>query len=155
ALAAYPGGLTRKDLETLWADLADAKPARAHAALWALAAAGRPAVAFLGQRLKPAPPTPDLTKLITALDSKPFAERDAASRALRALGGAAEAALRQARRAPRSAESQRRIDALLDDLERLPPPPAEQGRLRAVRVLELIGTAEARRVLEAVAEGAP
>jgi WD40 repeat protein len=155
ALAAYGGKPTRADLETLWTDLGEAKPARAHAALWALTAAGKATVALLGERLKAAPPAPEVPALIAALDQNPFAKREAAERALRKLGRIAEAPLRQARKGSLSEEARRRIDDLLKRLEELPPSPAELRQLRAVHVLELIGTPEARRLLETLAEGIP
>jgi len=57
------------------------------------------------------------------------------------------------RRKPNSLEQSRRLQSLLEDLER---PDLTGERLRAMRsveVLELIGTAEARGVLEELAKG--
>jgi hypothetical protein len=155
ALAPYGGKPDRADLEKLWAELAEAKPSRAHAALWALSAAGKAAVALLDERLKPAPPATEIPELIAALDKTPFAKREAADRALRTLGRSAEAALRQAQKGPLSEEARRRIDALLERLDELPPSFDELRQLRAVHVLELIGTPEARRLLGTLAEGTP
>ena len=80
-----------------------------------------------------------------------FDVREAATRELARLGKAVEAELRRARATAPSVESQRRLDALLAQLgagDR-----ADEGlrSLRAVAVLELAATAEARDVLEHLA----
>ncbi len=83
---------------SLWNNLRDPMPANAYAAIWQLA--GRPAVAvrFLKRKypLVPAIPPAESKKLIAALDSGRFAEREAASKRLRELGQPAVTPLRQA-----------------------------------------------------------
>jgi hypothetical protein len=70
------------------------------------------------------------------------------------LGRAAEPALRQALKAPSSAEQRRRVVQLIETLE-APAPAQEVSAARAVEVLEWIGTPEAQRLLEELARGAP
>jgi hypothetical protein len=126
-------------------------------ALLALAEAGEPAVAFLRERLRPVPP-PDLKRVrqrIADLDVESFAVREAAFQELRGLEGQVEAELRAALRQGPSAEMRRQLVTLLDALKETQPT-AEQLRVsRALEVLEQVGSAEARRLLEELATGAP
>jgi hypothetical protein len=84
---------------------------------------------------------------IAELASKRFAARARAEKELRQLGAAAEGSLRKALAGAPALEVRRRIEGLLE----------KQGgsgnvrALRAVEVLEHVGTAEARTALEAVA----
>jgi RNA polymerase sigma factor (sigma-70 family) len=150
--------LGAKDLERLWADLAGADARQAHAALWALVAAPEQAVPFLKEHLRPAAPTDPkrIQQLIADLDSESFAARESAARELRAVGEEAEPALRRALKEAPSAEARKRLDALLagpptGDV----PPPEVLRHLRAVQVLEQVGSREAGLVLDTLAGGAP
>jgi hypothetical protein len=125
---------------------------------WALVDHPTEAVALLRERLKPAAAVTNeaaVRKLIAHLDSAKFAERDRASRDLRALGRGAEPYLWQALANPASAEARRRVQSLLDELPPEVDPPQLLRDRRAVRALALIGTPEARRLLETLAAGAP
>jgi hypothetical protein len=68
----------------------------------------------------------------------------------------AESALRKALEEKPSLEKRRRVEALLDCLvcqtEMTPDAPRQ---LRAIQVLEQIGSSEARQILSSLAEGAP
>jgi hypothetical protein len=64
----------------------------------------------------------------------------------------AEPALRDALRRPLPLENKQRIEAILEKMPRSPPG-AWAGTLRALDVLELIGTADACRLLEELSEG--
>jgi hypothetical protein len=88
------------------------------------------------------------------LDSETFDVRESAAKELSALGEGIEPALRQALKGKRSAEVRRRIEQLLDGFRNVPTGDSIRV-VRAVEVLERIGTAEARQVLEAFAKGAP
>ncbi|MFI5402664.1 MAG: hypothetical protein ACHQ1G_06990, partial [Planctomycetota bacterium] len=78
---------------------------------------------------------------------------------LRSLGPAAERQLRAAARETASAEARQRIAALLKGLvgagADVAPDPEVVRFLRAIRVLEEIGTREAQAVLEQLANAAP
>jgi hypothetical protein len=141
--------------EELWTDLASEHAGHAYAAIWRLA--DDPAtVAFLKERLRPVPPpSPDLLRsLLNDLDSDQFVVREAAERQLRNLGERAGSALREALKAKPSLEKRRRIEGLLASLEASTALWGEPLRgLRAVQVLERIGSAEARKVLEGLAGG--
>jgi WD40 repeat protein len=144
-----------KELEQLWADLQRLDAARAFQAVRPLAAAGDRAAEFLKTRVK-AVPEPDpkrLARLLDDLDDNDQTIRDAASKELRRLGRAAEAALRQRLKKTDSPEVKGRIERLLGDLAR-GPDAAEQAALRAVTVLEQVGSESARALLKEVAAGA-
>jgi RNA polymerase sigma factor (sigma-70 family) len=149
-----PAGREAPDPEQLWKDLAGDGPA-VRRAVWA--AAGHPDVAVKLFREKwPPPEKPTdaerVRKLIAELDGATFAGREAAEAELAKFGRRAEPALRKALAEATSPEVRRRAERLLG---RWAPPaaaeyPAGQAReLRAVWALELAGTPEAKKLLEA------
>jgi RNA polymerase sigma factor (sigma-70 family) len=143
-----------KRLAQWWDDLAG-EGSKAHAAVWGLSTAPREATALLRERLRPAPPAGDeVRRLIADLDAADFRRREAASARLAQLGEQAEEALQEARKRSASVEQRRRIDLLLA-APGLVRSPELRRQVRAVEVLERVGGAEARRVLEALARGAP
>jgi WD40 repeat protein len=147
---------TAKELEALWERLAgDAEDA--DEAMRGLAASPARAAELLGRSLKPAEKTgpEQIARLVRDLDSDSFAERERASAALAELGEDAADALRAALDRNPSAEVRRRAEELLERLRDQAQPPERLRGLRAVQVLEWIGTPEARRALEALADGAP
>jgi WD40 repeat protein len=140
------------DHDTVWAALADADPAVARPAVERLVRHPAAAVALLKARFVPPPePAPaDVPSLIRDLDSETFAVREAASRKLAELGESAGPALREAARTTTSGEVRRRVGVLLGRLTSPWQLPLGGDRLRGVRaveVLERIGTAEAKAVL--------
>jgi WD40 repeat protein len=151
-----PAELTAHELDGLWAGLGGADAAKAHRAAQALLGAGGQAVRYLQERLPPAAAADGrgIARLIADLDSDQFATRERASRELREQGEAAEPALRKALTGNPSAELRRRVKEALEALD--PARSAVRFRVvRAVEVLEYAGTGEARRVLQALARGAP
>jgi hypothetical protein len=144
-------------LVPLWNDLAGADAARAYAAIWTLARvpAGH-AVAFLRQRLFPAkgPGPARVQQLLRELDSEEFPERQAAVTELERLAEDIRPALRKAVAANPPLETRRRLEQLLSR-----PAAIGSGELlrgvRAVEVLERIGTPEAQEILKALAVGIP
>jgi hypothetical protein len=143
--------LTEADLEAAWTALGGKDAARAFRATAALAADPDRAVPFLAARVRPVPRAPAGADALAAdLDSPAFADRERAEKGLVELGAAAEPALRRVVAGP-SAEARQRAQRVLDRLTQ------SADRLvarRVVEVLELAGTAEARRVLAALAAGA-
>jgi WD40 repeat protein len=149
--------LSGPDLQKRWSHLAGPDSAAAYRALWDLVLSPEESVALLERNLRPAegPTKSQIDKLIKDLDSDKFATRTRASRDLEDLGELGESGLRQTLQANPSLESQRRIEFIL---EKLATPLADPERLRAVRavtVLEYIGTPASRRLLEAMTKGAP
>jgi hypothetical protein len=150
--------LRTKDLERLWADLRDADAAKAHAALWSLVASPDNSVPFLKEHLRAVPyvSAERLRRLIADLDAVDFARREEASRSLAKLAIEVEPALRKVLDANPSLELRRRVQTLLDGLAcQTEMTPDTLRQLRAIQVLEQIGTPEARQVLSSLAKGAP
>ena len=145
------------EIGRLWTELGSSDGVRAYRALWMMVAAARPSVSFLAERLRPEQPVEDarLKRLIAELDSEQFQNRTWASQELEELGELAETALRKALAGTQSLEVRRRVDDLLHKVETRTLSPKQLLNLRALEVLEQIGTPEARRVLQDLAEGAP
>jgi WD40 repeat protein len=145
------------EVERLWSDLASVDGPRAHRAVWEMTAADRLAVPFLAGRLKPVAPVEAerQARLIGDLDSDQFAVRRQAEKELEQLGELVEPALRRALAGKPSPEVRRLLEALLADVSARTWSPEQLRVLRAMEVLEHVATAEARRVLQSVAEGAP
>jgi WD40 repeat protein len=139
----------------LWQALAG-NDGNAQEAVRALTTTPGPTVAFLKGQLKPVPPVAParLKQLLDDLDSKQFAVREQATKELEALADLAGAALDERLEGKVSLEAQRRLEALREKLDGAAPAPQVLRALRAVEVLERIGTPEARQVLEALAKGA-
>jgi WD40 repeat protein len=143
-----------KELDALWDRLAgDAE--KADEAMRELAASPAQAAELLGRSLKPVgkEQAERIARLVRDLDSDTFAERERASAALEELGEDAAEALRKALDDKPSPEVRRRAEELLGRLRGKAPSPERLRGLRAVQVLEWIGSPEARRTLKAVAEG--
>src|SRR5262249_30433330 len=154
-----PAKLLAEEWEARWQDLSAADAVRAQDAMTSLVAAAGQTVPLLRERLRPVPPVgaKDLARLIAALDSDRFAEREAAQKELGRLGEVTAAALREALAGSPSLDARRRMEQLLQKQEAAERfPSAERLReLRALQVVERIGNPEARRVLEGLAQGAP
>src|SRR5262245_55241929 len=92
-----------------------------------------------------------LERLLKDLDNERFAVRERATKDLAYFGAAAEWPLRQAIAANLTFEVRRRAEQLLQRLDG----PEKLRQARAVEVLERIGNADARKLLETLAKGAP
>jgi RNA polymerase sigma factor (sigma-70 family) len=150
--------LTAKKLDALWADLASEEGGKVYRATRFLRADPARSVPFLQKHLTPkaGPGQQKLKQLIADLDSDDFDKREAATEALEKLGRAAEAALRQALAKRPSLEARRRLERLIKPLGETQALTAEQQRdVRAVRVLEQAGTAQAKKLLEALIRKSP
>jgi hypothetical protein len=147
--------LSAAQREMYWNDLAGADAGRAFVAIARLADEPAQAVTMLRRRLYPAkaPSAEEMHKLLADLDQEQFSRREDATGRLREWGELANSALREALQSKPSLEARRRIEGLLAEppIVRLPEP---RRQLRAVRVLESIGTTEAQQVLEMIVEGA-
>ena len=144
-------------LAKAWRDLAGKDAPRAFRARWTLATAPEEAVPFLQARLHPVRSADPrrLQQLLTDLESDQFPVREKAQEELTKLGDLAAPALRRTLDNKPTLEMRRRVQALLERL-RGPVTRSELLQtLRAVAVLEDIGTPEARRLLEQLANGTP
>src|SRR5262249_45615340 len=145
--------LRREDIQ-LWQLLAE-NSALVYPVLWALA--GRPdrAVPLLKKRLAPAPAVDEaaIKQWIADLGDARFARRDEASKQLRKLGLVTVPALRQALKGALPLETRRRLESVLAAVDPRVPSADLLRELRAVQLLELLGTAEARAFLGELAGG--
>jgi hypothetical protein len=146
------------NLAALWPDLADADAAKAFRAAAVFAAAPKGTAALLAERVKPAagPDPKQMARWVNDLDNDSFEAREKAAAELGKLGELARPALEEALKKRPSVEMQRRIEELLGRLKPGQKLSADDlRRLRAVEVLEDLGTPEAKRLLEELAKGAP
>jgi hypothetical protein len=140
--------------DDLWATLARSDAPAAWEALWHLLDHPPEATALLASRLKPAGGR-DTAEQIARLDDDRYPVREAASKTLAGRAEAVEDDLRLALRKPKSEEQRIRLEALLGKLDPATPPEGEHLRaLRAVWLLERLGTPEAKKLLERLAGGA-
>jgi WD40 repeat protein len=153
AAAGPPGG----DTVQLWHDLALADAARAYAAVAGLVSGADKSVAFLAARLQPAaaPDPVRLKTLLGNLSARRYAVREKAMRGLELLGELAAPALQELVASPPSLEASLRAEQLLTKADEPGLTPARLRELRALEVLEHVGTPAARHVLERLAGGAP
>ena len=147
--------LTPPQLTALWDDLASTQAATARRAVWTLVAAAPQTVTLLRERLRPVDrvAAERLTQLVADLDSPQFAVRQRAEAELTTLVEQAEPALRQALTRQPSLELRLRVEKLLDQLMAVPAP-EQLRRVRAIEVLEQIGTTDAQAVLQRLTAGA-
>jgi hypothetical protein len=142
--------------DAAWKGLADEDAGQAFRVMRRLCTAPGPAVALLRKHLKPAQPVDekDLVRFVAGLESEDFMTREQATEELEKAGEQAVPALRKALAGKPSLEARKRIERLLERLTTQVPGPLLQS-LRGVEVLEHVGTAEARRILQDLAGGAP
>ena len=148
--------MTEKEMASSWDELAGADAEKAHSAVRALGDAGDGAVRFISPRLKPAvaPAEDRVRKLIAQLGAEEFADREAADRELRDLGELVVPSLRLAAKGGLSDEQLRRVSPILSATEAPILQPGDRLRaVRAVAVLELIGTKDAADLLDRLAAG--
>jgi hypothetical protein len=153
-----PLKLSAQEVEKRWSDLASPDAARAYRALWILADAGGQVLPFIREHLPHtehvATTNPErVSELVAELDNDQFATREKATEELEQIGKPAEAPLRKLLSGRHSAEAALRATYLLENLK---APLLTTQRLRSLRTIELlerIGTREARRLVQELAEG--
>jgi hypothetical protein len=152
-----PPALSKQKLTKLWDCLASAKGTEAGKAIRRLQTNPHQAVGLLGGRLRPVARVDSgrIARLITTLESKRFRERNQARKDLEKLAELAEPQLRQRLAENPPLEVRQRVVQLLKKLSGVANRTELLRSLRAVEVLERIGTPEARRVLRSLAKGAP
>jgi len=141
---------------SLWESRLPAGTDALYQVIWGLVAAPRSTVAYFKDRLQPVPaPAPGLIEeLLNRLDDKQFAERQKATKALEELRERAESALERTLAEGRpSLEARQRIEQILGKLPQLLP--GQLQTLRAIQILEQVGTKDAQQVLKNVARGDP
>ncbi len=142
-------------LERVWPDLASDDARQAYRATRLMVDSSDRTIPFFEKHLKPAADTDSKLRerLLADLDSNQFATRDKAAKELAKLGEQIEPSLRKALEGQPSEEVRRQIKAILDAPRAVPSGEALRT-LRAIQVLERIGTPEARDVLKKLAAGA-
>jgi hypothetical protein len=146
------GALSEAALEALWDILRGDDPRDLFGCVQTLAAAPAQAVPFLRKRLSPVPKaaTARIEALVADIQKGDYNARKRAVRELRKIGADAAPALRRSQERGGYDELTRRLMFEFANLA----PPAEQVRaVRALGVLERIGNAEARKLLEELARG--
>jgi WD40 repeat protein len=143
------------ELDKLWTSLGQNDSEKASEAMQSLTARPKETLALFKARLRPVPAVaPDrLTQLLADLQSNQYVVRQRATDELEQLDLQARPALEKALDAQPAVEARRRIEALLKKLE---PPFTAPDRLRSIRaveVVERIGSMDARLVLESLAVG--
>ncbi len=147
---------TALQLGKCWDDLANRDALVSAPARRTLIAADKHAVALLKDRFKVGEVSDEekkIAKLIVDLDDEDFDVRDKASTELAKIGTKADALLKKNLAESKSPEVRRRIEALLTNRADEDGPTGDQvQQLRAIRVLEQIGTSEARELLEGLSK---
>jgi hypothetical protein len=145
-----PVKVSPKDLEALWVDLADEDAAKAFRAQVKLVSGATDSVPWLQDKAKAFPST-DLSRLdalVKDLDNDSFETRQKAAENIVTLGYWAGPAVRKALAGDLpSAEAKNILDKLRS------PPPECLREIRTLEVLEQIGTPDAQKALEKLAEG--
>jgi WD40 repeat protein len=144
-----PATLKADEATSFWQALAGANAARAHRALAGLAAAPAQTLPLIQEHFRTTrikPTAERLAQLIAELDADSFKVRERATRQLAEAGSDAADALRMALGKGASPEQKRRIEKLLAQLGKTVDPERLRS-LRAIEVLERIGTPQARRIL--------
>jgi hypothetical protein len=151
------GALSQKTLDGMWADLACDDAAVAYRAICRLQARPAEALRLVKTRVLPArrAAAQTVAKLISELDSNRFTIRAKASQELEELGDVVESALEQALKEQPTLERRRRVEELLERLASPRLSPGSLQSLRAIEVVEHIGTPAACEVLQGLACGAP
>jgi WD40 repeat protein len=144
-------------LDRLWASLGGGDAPRAFQAVQTLSTIPAQAIPLFQKHLRPVPEseTRRLSQLIRDLSSRRFLTRKKAMEELAKEGEMAELALRRTHAESLDLELRLRIEILLRGREGREPSPEVLRVLRAVQVLELIGSVEAKKVLAGLAGGAP
>jgi len=152
-----PAALGQEEIERLWGDLAGDDPAKALDAAVSLAADPAQAVDFLDKRLQAIPVVDDrkISQWITDLDNDQLEVREKAFQELERIGRRAEAMLQQALGGRPSSEFQDRAKALLQKLDKFELHGEKLQEIRALRVLERIGSPKACEILRRLAKGEP
>jgi WD40 repeat protein len=140
-----------------WADLTSDDAALGYEAICRLIAAPKQAVPLLAQRLQAAPAVKAerIDKLIDELGNGEFKVRQKAQAELQQIGEPALPQLKKALGEQVPLETRQRLEILYAKLATLALTGDRLRLARAVEVLERIGSAEARQVLQTLADGGP
>lgn len=149
--------LQSDEITSSWNDLAGDDAAKAYEAFWTLVSAPGQTVPLIKDHLRPAPATAEkrTAQLIADLDSNDFTVRRQAFEELEKILDQAEPFLRQQLTKNLSLEASRLAQQLLQKIDGPVSDPEHLRGLRAIQILEHIGSAEARAALQTLSTGAP
>jgi RNA polymerase sigma factor (sigma-70 family) len=147
---------TPEQLQRAWEALAGPEAGPAWTAAWSLAADPEGTTALLRDRLRPVPrlEVARVRRLVGQLASDEFDVRNRAEHELEELGEGVLPELRMALAGAMDLEAQARLRRLIERLDPSVPFSRVLQALRAIEVLEWVGTPEARQLLQRLAEGA-
>lgn len=147
--------LSDKDLADAWDAFGGNDGKNAHTAALELRQHASQSVPFLRERIETFMKSEAMRQIpsaIAALDSDVFTTRQTAEKKLKQLGSLALPALAKALDAPRSLESRRRIEKIVQEMEGTPTGAWLQA-YRALEVIERIGGTDAMTALDALGRG--
>jgi WD40 repeat protein len=152
---APPPDRSEKDMDPFWTQMAAEDASKAFQALKAFLETPALSVPFLASRLQPVPQEapPRILRLLTELDDERFAVRQKATEELEKQGPHAEVAVRQALADRPSLEARRRLEQVLEKVGKPGGSSQALQSFRALEVLEVLDSPEARTVLARVAQG--
>jgi Tol biopolymer transport system component len=158
--SASVGTLTGKELEERWTELASGDAVRAYRSMGVLGTAPGQTIPLLRDRLRPvaglsAGQRKQVEQWLRDLDDDQFEVRQNASAELGRLGEAILGPLTRVLAGDPSLEVRRRALRLLEGLGSVNLSGGQLAALRAVELLERIGTREAAAILKALAGGLP
>jgi WD40 repeat protein len=145
------------ELARLWGDLNGTDAKNGFQAVQTLSTVPDQALALLKKHLKPVPEseTKRQAQLIVDLSSRKYRTRKKAMVELEKLGEMAEVPLRRALSETSDLEMRMRIETLLKKREGAPPSIDVVRVMRAIQLLERLGTSPAKQLLTDLAKGAP
>ena len=146
--------LTMEELTSRWSDLAQDDAGKAHASIGALVVGAQESVPFLKSHLKPVDGA-KIKQWIADLNSANYNARQAAGKELAKSGEEAKGPMQAALTGDLPLETHRRLVLLLASLPEVPSRPGTVRTIRAIIVLERIGSPSAQAVLRHLATGAP
>jgi WD40 repeat protein len=147
--------LSPTELERFWSDLNTPDGKKAHTAIWSLIDSPYKAIPFLNNHLHPASEKDIQTieRSFADLNNASFEVREKARNELIRLYVDAKPFLENTLEKNPSQVTRHRIESILSSSAKMPSESLAQ--LRAIEILEYVGSKEARRGLEIIAKGAP
>lgn len=149
--------LTAEEAEKLWKVMSQDDAQAAFTALTELASSPVRALEIVQREIKPAlaPTSADLDRIFTELGSEDFTTRERASKKLAEYGELVVPEVRKRLEGNPSAEVRQRGEMFLKQLDKAHPSTTRLRQIRAVELLEGLGTPTERKLLTELAAGAP
>ena len=148
--------LTQSERDVRWQTLLDHDAAKAFAAICDLSDSPKEAIELLKEKVKPATPVDmkRVEQLVAALQSTEFNTRENAKADLIKMGERVVPAIDRALAADPPLENKRRLEEVRQQTGGIVLQGERLRLYRAVEILERVGTPEARRLLQTLADGA-